>query len=59
LRVRKDPDQEGNLELIPAHHRQDAMQEALDEKAGNLSALVPRGARAILLRAKLIPGGSQ
>jgi hypothetical protein len=51
-----DPDQEDNLELIPAHHRQDALQEARDEKTGNLSALVPRGAGAFLLCARSIAG---
>ena len=31
--------------LIPAHQRQDALQGALDEKAGNLRVLLPRGLR--------------
>jgi len=47
-----DPDQEDDLDLILANLRQDALQEARDEKAGNLSALVPRGAGAFLLRAR-------
>ena len=35
--------------LIPAHQRQDALQGALDEKAGNLRVLLPRGLRTLFI----------
>jgi hypothetical protein len=47
-----DPDQGDDLEMTPAHPGQEALQGALDKKAGNLSALVPHGARAFLRGAR-------
>jgi hypothetical protein len=35
--------------LIPGHRRQDALQGALDEKAGNLRVLLPRGLRTLFI----------